>query len=161
MNTRTPRIPGGRTARRTPTSVAASLVPAVSKITHSAAADAASVQPVAPRQTKAARLRAMLEAPGGASMAGMMAATGWQAHTVRAALSGLRKAGLALSRNRIEGDGTDSERVYQIVAAQAGEAPAAAQAGVPGDTTAETSADTAAESQTSTTVGATRDGVTA
>ncbi len=48
--------------------------------------------------TKAALVREMLEAPGGASVRGIIAATGWQAHTVRAALSGLRKSGCVLDR---------------------------------------------------------------
>ena len=65
----------------------------------------ASTNAVSPRQTKAALLRAMLAAPGGASLARIMAETGWQAHTVRAALSGLRKAGAQLRRHRA-GDGT-------------------------------------------------------
>lgn len=65
-----------------------------------------------PRQTKGALLRAMLEAPGGSSLTNIMAETGWQAHTVRAALTGLRKAGLHLTRCR-EGDDT----IYAIDAA--------------------------------------------
>lgn len=58
-----------------------------------------------PRQTKAALLRARLERLGGVSLAEMMELTGWQAHTLRAALSGLRKTGLILTRRR-EGGGT-------------------------------------------------------
>lgn len=54
----------------------------------------------APRPTKSALLRAMLAAPGGASLPALMAATGWQAHTLRAALSGLRKAGHDVTRHR-------------------------------------------------------------
>lgn len=51
-----------------------------------------------PRQTKAALVRQMLLDPQGATLASLIAATGWQAHTVRAALSGLRKAGLTITR---------------------------------------------------------------
>ena len=54
--------------------------------------------PTAPRQTKAALLRARLANPGGVSLSEMMRATGWQAHTLRAALTGLRKTGVILSR---------------------------------------------------------------
>ncbi|MFC3086235.1 DUF3489 domain-containing protein [Tabrizicola soli] len=61
------------------------------------------------RQTKAALLRARLAAPGGVSLAALIAATGWQAHTLRAALSGLRKEGLNLTRRR---DGEDT--IYAI-----------------------------------------------
>lgn len=60
-----------------------------------------------PRQTKAALLRALLEAPGGASLTHIMAETGWQAHTARAALTGLRKTGLHIGRRR-EADDTIS-----------------------------------------------------
>lgn len=62
-----------------------------------------------PRQTKAALLRARLAEPGGVSLAVLIEATGWQAHTLRAALSGLRKEGLTLTRRR---DGEDT--IYAI-----------------------------------------------
>ena len=58
-----------------------------------------------PRQTKAALLRARLSDPGGVSLAALIEATGWQAHTLRAAMSGLRKDGLTLTRRR-EGEDT-------------------------------------------------------
>ncbi len=45
-------------------------------------------------------MRARLAEPGGASLAALMEATGWQVHTLRAALSGLRKAGVTLTRRR-------------------------------------------------------------
>jgi len=57
------------------------------------------------RQTKAALLRARLSEPGGVSLAALIEATGWQAHTLRAAMSGLRKEGLTLTRRR-EGEDT-------------------------------------------------------
>lgn len=72
----------------------------------------ASTNAVSPRQTKAALLRAMLETDGGTSLARIMTETGWQAHTVRAALSGLRKAGAQLTRHRAGGD-----TIYTISAA--------------------------------------------
>jgi hypothetical protein len=71
------------------------------------------------RQTKAALPRARLAEPDGVSLAALMAATGWQAHTLRAALSGLRKGGLTLTR-RSEGDDT----IYAIAPCGA---PAAAE----------------------------------
>ena len=43
-------------------------------------------------------LRRLVERKSGASMATLMEATGWQAHSVRAALSGLRKDGVAVQR---------------------------------------------------------------
>jgi Protein of unknown function (DUF3489) len=70
--------------------------------------------PKASRQTKAALLRARLSEPGGVSLAALMEVTGWQAHTLRAALSGLRKGGLTLIRRR-EGDDT----IYAIGSAVA------------------------------------------
>lgn len=63
-------------------------------------------------KTKAALLREMLEAPAGATVPAIMAATGWQAHTVRAALSGLRKSGCVLDR-RSGAEGT----IYAIIQA--------------------------------------------
>jgi hypothetical protein len=65
----------------------------------------ASTNGIVPRQTKTALLRAMLEAPSGASLTRIMEETGWQAHTVRAALTGLRKTGLHIARRR-EADNT-------------------------------------------------------
>ena len=63
----------------------------------------------APRQTKAAMVRARLAEPGGASMTEMMLLTGWRAHTLRAALTGLRKTGLSITRNSEGG-----ETIYAI-----------------------------------------------
>ncbi len=63
----------------------------------------------APHQTKAALLRARLTEPGGASLSEMMRLTGWQAHTLRAALSGLCKTGVILSGRREGG-----ETIYAI-----------------------------------------------
>lgn len=61
------------------------------------------------RQTKAALLRSRLSEPDGVSLTTLIEATGWQAHTLRAALSGLRKEGLTLIRRR---DGKDT--IYAI-----------------------------------------------
>ncbi|MFN3262131.1 MAG: DUF3489 domain-containing protein [Pikeienuella sp.] len=82
--------------------------------TEKAAHDAA----VAPRArktregTKQATLIAMLRAPGGATIAEIAAATGWQAHTVRGALSGALKKKLGLEVTS-EKDGARG-RVYSI-----------------------------------------------
>jgi len=46
-----------------------------------------------PKQTKIARVQGMLERPSGATVEALCKTTGWQAHSVRAALTGLRKAG--------------------------------------------------------------------
>ena len=58
----------------------------------------------APRQTKAALLLSRLAKPGGVSLSEMMHLTGWQANTLRAALTGLRRTGVILSRRREGGD---------------------------------------------------------
>jgi hypothetical protein len=67
------------------------------------AQDGAEPQMVLVPKTKAAALREMVIRPGGASLQSLMAATGWQAHTVRAALSGLRKSGIDLIRTASAG----------------------------------------------------------
>jgi hypothetical protein len=54
--------------------------------------------PTPARETKAAILRKLLSRKAGADLAALQSATGWQAHSVRAALSGLRKAGYAIDR---------------------------------------------------------------
>ena len=46
--------------------------------------------------TKQAHLLALLSRPDGAQMSEMTKATGWQSHSVRAALTGLRKRGIAV-----------------------------------------------------------------
>lgn len=51
-----------------------------------------------PRETKTAILRRLLSRKAGADLAALQAATGWQPHSVRAALSGLRKAGYGIDR---------------------------------------------------------------
>lgn len=48
--------------------------------------------------TKTMLLRQLLEQDGGATLAGICAATGWQAHSARAALTGLRKGGTTVER---------------------------------------------------------------
>ena len=67
----------------------------------------------APRTgSKQALLVSMLASVDGASIEELVAATGWLAHTTRAALTGLRKRGYRIERNRREGQRTS---VYRIV----------------------------------------------
>ena len=69
-----------------------------------------------PREgTKQATLIAMLRAPNGATIAEIMAATGWQSHTVRGAMSGAlkKKLGLEVTSEKVE----DRGRVYKLPAA--------------------------------------------
>ncbi len=68
-----------------------------------------------PKPTKSAMLREMLQARAGASMTRLREATGWQPHSVRAALSGLRKAGYAIERQDPKKPG--GEAIYRITGA--------------------------------------------
>jgi len=54
----------------------------------------------------------MLERPEGATIAQVVAATGWQPHTVRGAIAGAlkKKLGLTVTSAKVEGQG----RVYKI-----------------------------------------------
>lgn len=62
--------------------------------------------------TKQAQIVAMLRSPEGATIAEIVAATGWQPHTVRGALAGAlrKKLGLEVTSEKIE----DRGRVYRI-----------------------------------------------
>ncbi len=71
-----------------------------------------------PKTTKIQNLRQMLEKPAGANIDALCQATGWQAHSVRAAVTGLRKAGYTVEREPAKSGGF----VYRIIAA-----PGAAQ----------------------------------
>lgn len=70
-----------------------------------------------PKPTKIETVRQMLAAPAGASLSQICTATGWQAHSARAALSGLRKAGPLLVRETATETG--GEAVYRITATPA------------------------------------------
>jgi hypothetical protein len=66
-----------------------------------------------PREgTKQASLIAMLRAPEGATIEEIMAATGWQSHTVRGAMAGAlkKKLGLTVTSEKV----ADRGRVYHI-----------------------------------------------
>lgn len=52
--------------------------------------------PATRSESKKVRLIAMLRQPDGSTIAAISAALGWQAHTTRAAITGLRKAGHAV-----------------------------------------------------------------
>ena len=67
------------------------------------------------KQTKTEKVRAMLARPQGATIAAICKTTGWQAHSARAALSGLRKAGHTIERTP-PGEDSKSESVYRITA---------------------------------------------
>src|SRR4051812_30562306 len=58
----------------------------------------AMVEGLQKRPTKQSLVIAILRKPEGASLADLVAATSWQAHTIRAALTGLRKKNHAIER---------------------------------------------------------------
>ena len=65
----------------------------------------------APRQTKQQLLIDLLKRPDGATIDEIVAATGWQKHTARGAMSGALKKRLGLT---VTAEKTDRGRVYKI-----------------------------------------------
>lgn len=63
-------------------------------------------------QTKSAIVIGLLRRPAGASLAELIEVTGWQPHTTRAALTGLKKKG-----HRIDKSKRDEVTCYRIVEA--------------------------------------------
>ena len=63
-----------------------------------------------PASTKRAKLIAMLERPEGASVAEIGQRLGWLPHTVRAAITGLRKTGREVTRSK----DVDDRSVYRL-----------------------------------------------
>ncbi|MFC6487684.1 DUF3489 domain-containing protein [Nitratireductor sp. GCM10026969] len=66
--------------------------------------------PSARTGTKAALLVELLSRDGGATLDDLTSVTGWLPHTVRAALTGLRKKGRSISSEKVDG-----VRVWRIV----------------------------------------------
>ena len=78
--------------------------------------EAPAVNPGAAKpQTKASLVEAMLLKGEGASLAELCLATSWLPHTCRAFLSGLRKKGRVLDRDKRD----DGATIYKLVAAVA------------------------------------------
>ncbi len=100
--------PRARTAKGTPTRKPA-------KKAHRGATSK-KVNGGARRGTKQATLIEMLRRPNGATIEQMTAKTGWQAHSVRGAISGTlkKKLGLAVTSETVGGRG----RVYRIAEAR-------------------------------------------
>ena len=53
-----------------------------------------------PRETKIGKVIALLQRKNGATLNEMVAATGWQPHTTRAALTSLKKKGHVIERDK-------------------------------------------------------------
>lgn len=69
-----------------------------------------STSTTAPKPTKLDRIRELLAAKRGATLAQLCESTGWQTHSVRAALTGLRKQGHEVERTKSD-DGTTTYRI--------------------------------------------------
>jgi hypothetical protein len=94
-NTQTPK-PARKTARK-------SVKPAPKRRTAKAASSRSSKirsPATRARPSKKAAILALLERPNGAAISDLIEATGWQVHSVRAALTGLRKEGKELVRDK-------------------------------------------------------------
>jgi uncharacterized protein DUF3489 len=72
---------------------------------------AGSPRPAAGRETKHARIIAMLRKPAGTTIAAIMTATDWQQHSVRGFLAGVVRKKLGLN---LVSEQTDKGRVYRI-----------------------------------------------
>ncbi len=70
--------------------------------------------------TKSDLVTRLLSRKAGADLAALREATGWQPHSVRAALSGLRKAGYAIERQPAKTE--TGGAVYRITARPEGRA---------------------------------------
>ena len=80
-----------------------------------AGANLAEIDPAATPARPASKARLvlqLLQRPEGATIAQLVAATGWLPHTTRAALTGLRKKGHEVASSKADGE----ERVYRAVA---------------------------------------------
>lgn len=71
------------------------------------------------KQTKIDKVQALLRRPSGASLEALCKATGWQPHSVRAAISGLRKKGVTIERR--ESDKSHGFSAYHLTANKGGE----------------------------------------
>lgn len=65
------------------------------------------------KPNKAATVITMLEQKGGATLEQLVAATDWQPHTARAVLSGLKKKGHVVTRDKV--DGVSRYRIVEAI----------------------------------------------
>ena len=90
------------------------LMTTIQKPRHMARPAATSAAAPDKRPTKHSLMLNHLLGDGGVPLAAIVTATGWQAHTVRAALTGLRKQGHTIERSK-----TDGQTRYAITAVAA------------------------------------------
>ena len=101
--------PGRRLARppgdqTTSTELQLAPSPGAERGAEAGVAKATPVPAPSPRaQSKTALITDLLGRAGGASLGELVAATGWQPHTTRAALTGLRQKGHTIARDSVEG----------------------------------------------------------
>jgi hypothetical protein len=90
--------------------------------------------PTAPRGSKKAQLIRILSAKAGADVARISETLGWQSHTTRAAISGLKKAGYEVATEKPEGGKSTRYRITAMpkptdgpATAEAARVPAASE----------------------------------
>ena len=83
-----------------------------SKTRRSKVARAKSATPPESRKSKQDMVVALLSRPGGVTIAAMMGATSWQAHSVRGFLAGVVRKKLGLT---LQSEKTDEGRVYGVI----------------------------------------------